>query len=146
MSENPQQQSQQPTVPPPTVWPTLRAHDARGMIAFLVDAFGFEETAVFGDGDRVDHAQLCWPPGGGVMLGSAREPGPDDEWPVQPGTGGFYAVTDDVDGLFERATAAGATVAFGLRDTDYGSRECAFVDPEGGIWSFGTYRGEPRSV
>ncbi|MFN0283227.1 MAG: VOC family protein [Kineosporiaceae bacterium] len=132
--------------PPPTVWPTLRAHDARALITFLVEAFGFEETAVFGAGDRVDHAQLAWPPGGGVMLGSAREPGPGDEFPIRPGTGGFYAVTDDVDGVFARALSAGAKAAYGPRDTDYGSRECAFHDPEGGIWVFGTYRGEPRKA
>ena len=60
--------------PPPQVWPTLRARDARALIRFLVDAFGFEETVVYGEGDRVDHAQLSWPPGGGIMLGSVREP------------------------------------------------------------------------
>src|SRR3984893_9909552 len=58
--------------PPPQGGPTLRAHDARALIRFLVDAFGFEETAVYGEGDRVDHAQLSWPPGGGVMLGSVK--------------------------------------------------------------------------
>jgi len=26
-------------------------------------------------------------------------------------------------------------------DTDYGARECALRDPEGNLWSFGTYRG-----
>src|SRR4051794_36992612 len=31
--------------PAPQVWPTLRATDARKLIAFLVEAFGFEETA-----------------------------------------------------------------------------------------------------
>ena len=63
------------TTPPPQVWPTLRANDARGLIRFLVDVVGFEETAVYGEGDVVHHAELSWPPGGGVMLGSAR---PDD--------------------------------------------------------------------
>ena len=38
--------------PPPQVWPTLIARDARGLIKFLVDAFGFEETAVYGEGDQ----------------------------------------------------------------------------------------------
>ena len=52
-----------PSAPEPQVWPTLRAHDARALIRFLIDAFGFEETVVYGDGDRVDHAQLSWPPG-----------------------------------------------------------------------------------
>ena len=29
------------TAPEPQVWPTLRARDARALIKFLVDAFGF---------------------------------------------------------------------------------------------------------
>ncbi len=130
--------------PPPQVWPTLRARDARALIRFLVDAFGFEETVVYGEGDRVNHAQLSWPPGGGVMLGSVRENRDEDSWPVPPGTFGAYVVTDDPDGLFARATAAGADVIQGLHETDYGSRDFAVRDPEGNRWSFGTYRGEPR--
>ena len=132
------------TTPPPQVWPSLRARDARALIRFLVDAFGFEETAVYGSGDRVDHAQLSWPAGGGIMLGSARDAGETDEWPLQPGTFGAYVVTDDPDGLFARATAAGATVLQALNETDYGSRGFSVSDPEGNRWSFGTYRGEPR--
>lgn len=131
-------------VPAPQVWPTLRAADARALIRFLVDVVGFEETAVFGDGDRVDHAQLSWPAGGGVMLGSVRG-GADDPWPLQPGTFGAYVVTDDPDGLAARVVAAGAEVVQPLHDTDYGSREFALRDPEGNRWSFGTYRGEPRA-
>ena len=50
-------------------------------------------------------------------------------------------VTDEPDALFERATAAGAEVARGLRDEDYGSRGFTVRDPEGNLWSFGTYAG-----
>lgn len=131
------------TAPPPQVWPTLRATDARGLIAFLVEAFGFEATAVHGEGDRVDHAQLSWPLGGGIMLGSARDT-EDDPWPLRPGTFGCYVVTDDPDALHDRAVAAGAKIVMGLTDQDYGSRDFQASDPEGNRWSFGTYRGEPR--
>jgi len=131
--------------PPPQVWPTLRARDARGLIRFLVDAFGFEETVVYADGDLVHHAQLSWPPGGGVMLGSVREDSGDGV-PVPPGSFGCYVVTDDPDALFARATAAGAEIISGLHETDYGSRDFAARDPEGNRWSFGTYRGEPRGA
>jgi uncharacterized glyoxalase superfamily protein PhnB len=146
-----------PATPEPQVWPTLRAHDARALIRFLVDAFGFEETVVYGDGDRIDHAQLSWPPGGGIMLGSVREPtapsGPTapaepaehgEATPSAPGTFGAYVVTDDVDAVYERAKAAGAEIIAGPHDTDYGSHDFAARDPEGNRWSFGTYRGEPR--
>jgi uncharacterized glyoxalase superfamily protein PhnB len=148
-----------PATPAPQVWPTLRAHDARALIRFLVDAFGFEETVVYGDGDRVDHAQLSWPPGGGIMLGSVRESSEGSEGsegndggadahgqatPSTPGTFGAYVVTDDVDAVYLRAKAAGAEIIAEPHDTDYGSHDFAARDPEGNRWSFGTYRGEPR--
>jgi uncharacterized glyoxalase superfamily protein PhnB len=129
--------------PPPQVWPSLRARDARALIRFLVDAFGFEETVVYGDGDRVDHAQLDWPLGGGVMLGSARDD-PDDPFALVPGSFGAYVVVDDADGLHARAAAAGAEIVREPMTTDYGSRDFTARDPEGNLWSFGTYRGAPR--
>ena len=129
--------------PAPQVWPTLKARDARALIRFLVDAFGFEETAVYGEGDHVAHAQLCWPPGGGIMLGSAPTQA-DDQWALPPGTFGAYAVTDDPDALYQRAVAAGAQVLRPPSTPEYGGREFAVTDPEGNHWSFGSYRGEPR--
>lgn len=133
------------TAPPPQVWPTLRARDARALIRFLVDVVGFDETVVHGDGDRVDHAQLSWPLGGGIMLGSVRATDFSDDWSLTPGTFGAYVVTDTPDELFARISAGGAEVTTGPHDTDYGSRDFAIRDPEGNRWSFGTYRGEPRA-
>ena len=135
-----------PSAPEPQVWPTLRAHDARALIKFLVDAFGFEETVVYGDGDRVDHAQLSWPPGGGIMMGSVRETDPGQGGVTNPGAFSAYVVTDDVDGVYRRAKAAGAEIIAEPYDTDYGSHDFAARDPEGNRWSFGTYRGEPRKA
>jgi uncharacterized glyoxalase superfamily protein PhnB len=122
--------------PPPQVWPTFGARDARALIRFLVDAFGFEETVVYGEGDRVDHAELGWPPGGGVMLGSSGT------GPV--GTFRAYVVCDDADALFKRAVENGAVVVTEPTDKDYGSRDFSVRDPEGNQWTFGTYRGHPR--
>jgi uncharacterized glyoxalase superfamily protein PhnB len=130
--------------PPPQVWPTLRATDARALIRFLVDAFGFEETAVYGEGALVDHAELSWPLGGGVMLGSVREDSAVQALPTPPGSFGAYVVTDEPDALRDRAVAAGAELISDLHDTDYGSRDFAVRDPEGNRWSFGTYRGQPH--
>jgi uncharacterized glyoxalase superfamily protein PhnB len=126
--------------PTPQVWPTLRAADARALIAFLRDAFGFEETVVYGEGDTVHHAELAWPEGGGIMLGSARE---DDEWSIAPGSFGGYVVSDRIDEIYERARAAGAEIVKEPYDTDYGSHDFQARDPEGNRWSFGTYRGHP---
>jgi uncharacterized glyoxalase superfamily protein PhnB len=127
--------------PPPQVWPTLSARDARALIKFLVDAFGFEETVVYGEGETVNHAELSWPAGGGVMLGSSKPDGPDQ---MTPGTFSAYAVCDDADALFTQAVKHGAVVVTELHDTDYGSRDFAVLDPEGNRWYFGTYRGHPR--
>ena len=129
--------------PPPQVWPTFSATDARALIRFLVDVVGFEETAVYGEGDVVHHAELSWPPGGGVMLGSARD---DNETVTGPGRFSAYVVTDEPDALCERIRAAGGKITTELKDTDYGSRDFAIDDPEGNHWYFGTYRGAPRAT
>ena len=133
------------TTPTPTaVWPVLTFRDARGAIAFLRDAFGFEERACHAaadDPDVIEHAEMRWPLGGGIMFGTwAKDDGAFGS--RTPGNDAVYLVCDDPDGLFARATAAGADVVMGLRDEDYGSRGFTVRDPEGNLWSFGTYWGE----
>ncbi|MHA3704856.1 VOC family protein [Jatrophihabitans sp. YIM 134969] len=127
------------TAPAPTVWPTFRARDAHALITFLCDAFGFERAVVYNDGDVVQHAELRWPEGGGVMLGSARDD--NDAHVAAPGSSSAYVVTADPDAVHARAVAAGATITREPFDTDYGSRDFAAVDPEGNRWSFGSYAG-----
>ncbi|WP_120004209.1 VOC family protein [Nesterenkonia muleiensis] len=126
----------------PSVWVTLQAHDAVALIDFYAEKFGFHVTVNMTEGDVVHHAELRWPDGaGGVMLGSYD---PEKPWVREPGTAGVYVVTGEIDALYERVTSRGAEVFRPLTDTDYGSREFAVRDPEGNLWSFGTYLGEPR--
>jgi uncharacterized glyoxalase superfamily protein PhnB len=123
-----------------TVWPALQAHDPDAVIRTLV-ALGFEDTAVHRDEDGVvQHAQLDWPEGGGVMLGCHK---PDGPFTQQPGTTAAYVVTTDVDAVWRRATDAGLRPSE-IVERDYGSRELRVTDAEGNQWSFGTYPGEPR--
>lgn len=123
-----------------TVWPTFQAYDPRAVIDFLV-ALGFVETACYADeAGVIQHAQLDWPEGGGVMLGSHKPAGPFTQ---QPGTSAAYVVTADVDAVLTRARAAGAVVPDAPVEQDYGSREVGLRDPEGNQWTFGTYPGEP---
>ncbi|WP_419998634.1 VOC family protein [Streptomyces boninensis] len=126
----------------PSVWHTLQANDAAALIDFLVDTVGFRRTAVYEDGGQVAHAQLDWPEGGGIMLGSHK---PDSDWATPPGTAGAYVVTAQVDALYDRVKGAGAKVIREIEDQPYGSREFSIEDPEGNKWSFGTYPGEPAS-
>lgn len=128
--------------PPTMVWPTLSYDDAHAAIAFLTTAFGFEPREVHTDPEdpaNVVHAELSWPPGGAVMLGSAPRP---DGWPDVRGRGSTYCVSGEVDPLFARAVAAGARVLREPRDEEYGGRDFVVLDPEGNMWSFGTYRGQ----
>jgi len=52
----------------------------------------------------------------------------------------LYLAVDNVDAHHDRASAAGAEIIYKLTDQPYGSREYAARDPEGNVWSFGTYR------
>jgi uncharacterized glyoxalase superfamily protein PhnB len=128
----------------PSVWPCFTYRDASAAVAFLTEAFGFEARAVHtrdDDPSIVEHAELRWPLGGGVMFGTAGK----DDGPFgrrTPGNDAAYVVCDDADALFARSVAAGAEVVRGLVDEDYGSRGFTVRDPEGNLWSFGTYRGE----
>ena len=130
--------------PVTAVWPVLTYRDAGAAIAFLRDAFGFTERAAYAredDPSIIEHAEMAWPLGGGVMFGTAgKDAGPFGS--RAPGNDCVYVVCDDADALFERATAAGAEVVMGLKDEDYGSRGFTVRDPEGNLWSFGTYAGE----
>ena len=50
-----------------------------------------------------------------------------------------YIVIDDVDAHAERARAAGAEIIVEPEDQDYGGRVYSARDPEGYVWSFGSY-------
>lgn len=127
------------------VYPAFQARDPQALLDFLVEALGFVENTAYRAGEGADeeivHAQLDWPGGGAIMFGSYK---PDNPWCREPGTAGVYLVADDLDAVHSRASRAGADIVRPIEDTDYGSREFTVRDPEGNLWSIGTYRGEPR--
>ena len=131
------------TTTPPGTWPTLSYRDAEAAIGYLVDVVGFTVSVVHRSADRpVAHAELRWPDGGGIMFGSDQG---EQRWSGAagaPGTATAYLSTDDVAGVAVRVTEAGWRVLRPLAETDYGSTEFAFLDPEGNTWSVGSYRGE----
>ncbi|MGP9819055.1 VOC family protein [Salinarimonas sp. NSM] len=128
----------------PCLFPTLRCTDAEAMIAWLVAALGFRERVVYREGDDaagpVVHAELVLGPSI-LMLGQER----DDAYGAEVGprggrrTDALYLAVADIDAAFARAKAAGATITAEVRDTPYGTRDFAFRDPEGNLWSIGTY-------
>ncbi len=126
------------------VIPTLRYRDAPAAVEWLCAAFGFEPMLVVpGEDGTVAHAQLCFG-NGMVMLGSAG----DDEYgqlvkpPGAAGgvcTQGAYVVVEDADAHRDQAASAGAEILREVTDEDYGGRGYTCRDPEGHVWSFGTY-------
>ncbi len=126
------------------LWPCLHARNARALISFYEEAFGFTVNALMaGEGDRIEHAELHWPLGGGIMLASEKSPASDEPWKLQPGAFGAYLVCDNPAQLLERATAHGAVVIEPLATTHYGSIQFSVLDPEENRWSFGTYLSQP---
>jgi uncharacterized glyoxalase superfamily protein PhnB len=110
-------------------------------IDFLCNAFGFERNLVVdGDGDTVVHAQLTL--GSGMIMLGSEASDEDDPRRLRAETGPSWisVVLDEVDEHFERAKAAGAEIVLEPRDEEYGGRGYTVRDPEGNLWSFGTYR------
>jgi len=128
-----------------TIIPALRYRDARGAIEFLCTAFGFEKGLVVdGPNGTIAHAQLTFD-NGMIMLGSHPHEGEYGTW-VQPpeppefvNTQGIYAIVADPDAHCARAKAGGAEILMSPTDRDYGGRDYTARDPEGHVWTFGTY-------
>lgn len=119
------------------LWVTLRYHDADAALGWL-RAVGFVEQEVHRsaeDATVIEHAELTWPGGGGVMLSTHRE---SPHWPAQPGQGATFVATDDVDAMFRAAISAGGTALLEPTDQDYGMRTATLRDAEGNLWSFGS--------
>ena len=120
------------------IFPVLKYEDAHAAMNFLERAFGFERHAVYdGENGGVAHAELKLGDEY-VMLGSTSEG--DERFNQGAGRYSLYVAVDDPDAHYARAKEAGATIERELTDQDYGSREYTARDPEGNLWSFGTYR------
>lgn len=122
----------------PTLYPSVRYRDCPAAIDFLERAFGFRRQVVHENADgTVAHAQLVL--GTGVLMCGSRTELPEERETLDAPRG-IYVAVDEVDAHHDRAAAAGAEIVRALNDTDYGSREYSALDPEGRLWSFGTYR------
>jgi uncharacterized glyoxalase superfamily protein PhnB len=119
------------------IYPVLKYNDAQVAFDFLEGALGCERLQVHeGENGGVAHAELKF--GDEVlMFGTASEGDPQFNQGV--GRTSVYVVVDDPDALFERVKNAGAQVVMPPTDQDYGSRDFVVRDPEGNLWSFGTY-------
>lgn len=115
--------------------PYLAVRGGVAALAWYADALGAVETfRVVGDDGRLGHAELDI--GGARIMVSDEYPDIGVHSPS--GLGGtsvsIHLTVSDVDALFDRAVAAGATAASPPADQPHGSRHGTLVDPFGHRW------------
>ncbi len=126
------------------VVPAMRYRDAPAAIEWLCRVFGFEKHLVVpGDGGTIVHAQLTLG-AGMIMLGSATDSAYGRRIRQPDEIGGFetqspYLVVADADAVHARVKAEGGTIVIDIQDESYGGRGFTCLDPEGHMWSVGTY-------
>ena len=123
-----------------SIYPVLKYSDAPAAIDFLERAFGFQRHAVHeGEAGAIVHGELRF--GDQVVMVSSAGAG-NPVYDQGLGRTTVYVAVDEVDTLHDTAKAAGAEIVLAPTDQDYGSRDFSARDPEGNLWSFGTYRPE----
>lgn len=117
------------SAPPVTITPVLPYPDVRAAVAWLAEAFGFEERVRIGEAHR---AQLRVGEDAAVIVAEAageRQP---------PAAGSVPHIlkvrVPDVDAAFAKACAAGANVVEELTTWEYGERSGLVQDPAGHRW------------
>ena len=128
-----------------SVIPGLRYRNAKSMIDWLCEVFGFEKQVVHaGPGDIVMHAQLTFG-NGMIMVGSVSNETAAAKLLKQPDeiggaeTQSPYLIVSDIDAIYARAKSAGAKILMDLEEKEYGGKSFSCADPEGHVWHVGTY-------
>jgi uncharacterized glyoxalase superfamily protein PhnB len=124
--------------------PALVYNDTPAAIAWLCQTFGFKKHLVVpGENGTVSHAELTMGEAM-VMLGSASSGSDYAKMTRSPIDLGFqtqspYLVVEDPDAVYASAKKNGARMVIDIKDEDYGGRGFSCADPEGYLWSFGSY-------
>src|SRR5688572_8508894 len=122
----------------------MRYRDVAAAADWLCSAFGFEKQTVLADDDGAPlYVQLTF--GRAMLMLAPVRPSPIDKYMKQPDeiggaeTQSGYYVVGDADVHYAQARAAGAAIILEIEDDDFGGRTYTCRDPEGHIWTFGTY-------
>jgi uncharacterized glyoxalase superfamily protein PhnB len=126
------------------IWAAVFYRDALEGIRFLVDVFGFAERLVVrgSDDQTVVHSELSGPEGGIVQVGTYDA---TNMYALPPGQQSLYVVTDDPQAIWDRSETAGLDVVRPLESPEYDPGGLVFSvrDPEGNVWTFGSYGLQP---
>jgi len=130
--------------------PAMRYRDAKRALEWLNRAFGFEKHAVYENPDgTVMHAEMKLGDAF-IMFGQVADT-PFGKYMIQPDEAGGrntispYVVLPEAEmaAHYERARKAGAEIVDPFTKKDYGGSGYSARDPEGFVWSFGSY--DPRT-
>lgn len=126
-----------------TIVPCLRYRDAPAAIEWLCNTLGFHASLVLPNEDgTIAHAELSY--GNGMIMLSSIFDTDFGRLLTQPSQAGgvtqsAYLIVNNADEVHARCLKAGAPIEMPLQDEDYGGRGFTCRDPEGHIWSIGTY-------
>jgi len=124
----------------PRVSPHLSVAGAANAIDFYKEVLGASERMRMGMPDgAIAHAEIQI--GDSVIMIGDEMPGGTDPSPKTLGGSpvALFAYVEDVDGVFKRATEAGATKVQEPEDHFYGDRVAMFDDPFGHRWNIATH-------
>jgi PhnB protein len=136
--------TRRPPRPSTMLWltPALTVRDVDKAINFCVRAFGFEKGLTMPDKTgKTVHGELKYEGSTIVMFGREGAMDCPSKSPASSKTDcpiGLYVYCEDIDALYQRAKAAGATVVSEPKDMFWGDRVASFKDPEGYSWMFAT--------
>ena len=111
-----------------TVTPRIVAHDAQGLVDFVVEVFGATGAYRRAAPSEVRLGDSV------IMISDAGERLPMPAF--------LYIYLDDADAVYRRAIGAGARSVEEPRDTPYGDRRAMVEDRWGNTWQIATHRGE----
>lgn len=133
-----------PATTQPHMAVAMRYRDVAAAVEWLCAAFGFEKGRVVTGADgSIGYAQLTLG-SGMILLEPVGEAGLDG-FMVQPDeigggeTQSCYFTVADADAHYARARAAGAGIVSDIADFESGGRGYSARDPEGHVWTFGTF-------
>ena len=125
----------------PRVIPYLTVDGASKAIEFYADVFGAtERVRMPGPDGKIGHAELDV--GDSVVMLADATPDMGNSTPAALGGTPvtLMVYVEDVDDVFSRAIAAGASADRPVEDMFYGDRCSAVTDPSGNTWSIATHK------
>jgi len=126
--------------------PALQYENAPAAIEWLCKVMGFQKHLVVPAGEnKIAHAQLTL--GTGMIMLSSINDTDYSKHMTTPAKAGdkntqsslIFVADNEIEAHFQNAKNQGASFLVALRSEEYGGRYYSLKDPEGHLWSIGSY-------